>query len=181
LYSLNSLRISTLIVLAAAAALLLSACGGGSNSNGSAATSNGSGGAQTVAVKKVSSVGDVLVDSKGKALYFAAQEAGGKMLCTGSCTSIWLPLTLPAGDTSPTATADLGSRLGVVKRPGGAEQVTFKGAPLYRFADDAGPGTVSGDGLSDSFDGRDFTWHVAKPAVMSGGSSSTSPSGGYGY
>lgn len=167
--------------LAAVAALLLSACGGNSNTNGSAAKSNSSGTARTVSVAKVGSVGDVLVDSKGDALYSATQEAGGKVLCTGSCTSIWRPLTLPAGDTNPTAAADLSPKLGVVKRPDGAEQVTFNGAPLYRFADDSGPGTVSGDGVSDSFDGMDFTWHVAAPTGTSGGSTSTSRSGGYGH
>lgn len=177
----DSLKSLTLIGLAAAAALLLSACGGNSNTNGSAARSNGSSTGRTVSVAKVGSVGDVLVDSKGDALYSATQEAGGKMLCSGSCTSIWRPLTLPAGGTKPTAAADLRPELGVVMRPDGAEQVTFNGAPLYRFADDSGPGTVAGDGVSDSFDGKDFTWHVATPTGTSGGSTSTSTGGGYGY
>lgn len=167
----------TVLVLAAAAVLTLSACGGGTT--GSASPSGGSGGAQTVAVATIGGVGAVLVDSQGNALYSADQEARGKILCTGSCTAIWRPLILPAGNRSATAEGALGAKLGAVIRPDGAEQVTFEGRALYRFAEDSGPGTVSGDGLSDSFGGKSFTWQVAAPGPITG--TSTSSGGGYGY
>jgi predicted lipoprotein with Yx(FWY)xxD motif len=168
----------TLLATAAVATLLVSGCGSG-NSSGAASTSGGSSTAQTVSLRKVDGVGDVLVDAKGEALYSADQEGGGKVLCTGSCTSIWLPLTLSAG-TGPTASGALMAGLGTVTRPDGATQVTFDGKPVYRFAEDSGPGKVSGNGVSDSFDGTAFTWHVARPRGASGGSTSTG-SGGYGY
>jgi predicted lipoprotein with Yx(FWY)xxD motif len=125
----------------------------------------------------IAGLGQVLVDSSGDALYSPDQEAGGKVLCTGSCASIWLPLTLPASAGKPTATDALASKLGVVKRPDGANQVTFAGKPLYRFVEDSGPGEVSGNGLADTFDGKKFTWHVAGQ----GGASSSSAGSRSGY
>lgn len=52
-------------------------------------------------VATVDRVGDVLVDSQGDALYSPDQETGGKVLCTDACASIWIPLTLPAGEHRP--------------------------------------------------------------------------------
>ena len=51
-------------------------------------------------------------------------------------------------------------KLSVVDRPDGTSQVTFNGMPLYSFVQDS-PGQVTGDGVSDSFGGTDFTWTVA--------------------
>jgi len=166
---------SALVVLTAAAVLALSACGG-SDTGGAAAGAASAG--QTVSTATVDGVGEVLVDSQGDALYSPDEETGGKVLCTGSCVSIWAPLTLPVG-ASPTAGADLRTKLGIVQRPDGAQQVTYDGKPLYRFVEDPGPGTVTGNDFSDSFDGKDFTWHVASPGSVSGGS--TPAGGGYGY
>ncbi len=66
--------------------------------------------------------------------------------------------------------------------------MTLDGAPLYTFAEDSGPGTATGDGVSDQFDGQSFTWHAVtvggSPAPSAGSSSSTTSSsagGGYSY
>ncbi|MGH3036834.1 MAG: COG4315 family predicted lipoprotein [Gaiellaceae bacterium] len=172
---------TALAALAAAVALVLAACGGGGGdgSSGAASASGGMNAADTVSVMNVKGVGDVLVDSAGAALYASDEEAGGDVLCTDACAAIWIPLTVPAGNGGPTAAGDLASDLGVAKRPDGAEQVTFDGRRLYTFADDPGPGQVTGDGFSDKFGGTHFTWHVASPTGFSGGS--TSPDDGYGY
>jgi predicted lipoprotein with Yx(FWY)xxD motif len=114
----------------------------------------------------VDGVGDVLVDSDGAALYAADEEVGGDVLCTEACAAIWIPLTVPAG-------GDLEGDIGVAERLDGPDQVTFDGRRLYRFAEDPGPGEVTGDGFADTFDGQLFTWHVASPAGVSGGSTST--------
>jgi len=135
-------------------------------------------GGETVSVAMVAGVGDVLVDSKGDALYSPEQEAGGKVLCTGACTSIWVPLTVPNGD-QPTGSSDVSAKLGVVERPDGAAQVTYDGKPLYTFVKDNEPRTVTGNGFTDAFGGTSFTWHVAASGPVSGGSTSTG--GGYGY
>lgn len=164
---------SALVALAAASAVALAACGGGSSDSMPAAA-----GSETVSVEAVDGVGDVLVDAQGDALYSPDQEAGGKVLCTGACASIWEPLTLPDGD-QPTGSSGVNAKLGTVERPDGSNQVTFEGKPLYTFAEDPEPGTVTGDGFTDAFGGMSFTWHVAAQGPVSSGSTSTG--GGYGY
>ena len=153
--------------IAIAFALGLAACGG---SDDSTATTGGAAG-DTVAVSSVSGTGEVLVDSGGNALYTPDQEASGKISCTGACESEWMPLTI-SGSSQPTASSDVGGEVSTVKRPGGGEQVTFDGAPLYTFVEDGGPGKVTGDGFADQFDGKQFTWHVVRPS----GSNAAAPS-----
>jgi predicted lipoprotein with Yx(FWY)xxD motif len=171
-------RYSALIAVVAGGALALSACGGSGGSSVSPAGGGDASSPATVSTADVAGVGTVLVDSSGAALYFPEQEADGTVLCTGSCTSIWLPLTVGSTESTPSGSGDVSGQLGVLQRPDGAAQVTFDGKPLYRFVEDSGPGAVSGNGVSDSFDGKDFTWHVASLGpVTTGGTSG----GGRGY
>jgi predicted lipoprotein with Yx(FWY)xxD motif len=146
------------LALASGAAVGLSACG--SSSSGSGGPKPAAAG-DTVSLKSVSGVGTVLVDSKGFALYSPDQERSGTVRCTGSCTAIWVPLTLAKNASGPKASSSLTSKLSTVMRPDGKSQVTFDGKPLYRFAPDGSPGKVTGNGVSDQFGGRRFTWHVA--------------------
>jgi predicted lipoprotein with Yx(FWY)xxD motif len=164
----------TLTALALATALALGACGSDNDDNDSA---EAAGAAATVAVESIDGA-DVLVDSEGAALYTSEQEEDGKVRCTDECASIWLPLTL-SGPGEPTAESDVSGELGVVERPDGARQVTLDGSPLYRFADDGGPGKVTGDDLSDSFGGRRFTWHVESTGAAPSDSGDTG--GSYSY
>jgi predicted lipoprotein with Yx(FWY)xxD motif len=143
-----------------AIALAFAACGGDSDDGNSEASAAGSTTA-TVTVETVDGVGDVLVDSEGAALYTADQEQDGKVRCTDSCAATWIPLTV-SGSGEPTASDDVPGELGVAERPGGERQVSYDGQPLYTFADDTMAGEVTGDGLSDTFDGRLFSWHVVK-------------------
>jgi len=148
-------------------AMALAGCG----STSSHQAKSGGSPADTVSLASVSGVGKVLVDSKGFALYSPAQEKSGTIRCTGSCASIWVPLTVKG---SPTAASGL--KVGTVMRPDGKTQVTFAGKPLYRFAEDSTPKTVGGNGVSDNFGGKSFTWHVASP-----GKTTTASSGGGRY
>jgi predicted lipoprotein with Yx(FWY)xxD motif len=164
---------SAAVVLGVAAIAGLSACGGTSShssSSGSGA-SKSAGTTDTVSLKSVSGVGTVLVDSKGFALYSPVQERTGTVMCTGSCTAVWVPLTLKSGAGGATAPSSLKSKLGTVMRPDGKTQVTFDGKPLYRFLPDGSPGKVTGNDASDQFAGHHFTWHV----VSSGNKQTTSP------
>ena len=148
------------VLATSTAAVALAACGssGSYGSNGSPATAS-SGGAAAVAVKNVDGVGNVLVDSSGRALYSPDQEASGKVLCTGACTTFWMPLA--AADGTPTAAAGV-AQLGVIDRPDGTKQVTAAGKPLYTFTEDS-PGEVKGNGFADAFGSQHFTWHAASP------------------
>jgi predicted lipoprotein with Yx(FWY)xxD motif len=147
-------------VAALALSLALAACGDDSD-DGDSGSSAAASTTATVSVQSVEGVGDVLVDSDGAALYTADQEMDGKVRCTDSCAETWIPLTLSDG-REPSASDDVPGELGVTKRPGGERQVSYDGKPLYTFADDPGAGAVTGDGLSDTFDGRRFSWRVVK-------------------
>ena len=163
-------------LIATALALFATACGGGGTSASAAQTPTAPTQGKTVSAVKVDGVGTVLVDAQGDALYSPAEEADGTISCTGACTSIWMPLTLPSGQSVPSGTAGLEGKLGAVHRPDGTTQVTFDGKPLYTFAEDSGPGVVSGNDVSDMFEGKSFTWHVASIGATSNSSSSTSTS-----
>jgi predicted lipoprotein with Yx(FWY)xxD motif len=104
----------------------------------------------------------VLVDAQGMTLYSLSGESGGKFICTSSaCTQVWHPLSASAG----TPSGSVGS-LGTVKRPDGTVQVTYKGMPLYTFAEDRAPGEAKGQGIKDV-----GTWS----AVTVGAQSSSAP------
>jgi predicted lipoprotein with Yx(FWY)xxD motif len=146
--------------LGAALLLAIAGCGGDSSDEDASAAAEGSS-RTTVSVETIDGVGDVLVDSSGAALYTADQEMDGKVRCTRSCADIWIPLAV-SGSDEPTASDDVPGELGVVERPGGERQVSYDGQPLYSFADDTMAGEVTGDGLSDTFDGRLFSWRVVR-------------------
>ena len=153
---------------ALAATLALAACGS-SGGGGSSTTSMPASTGTAVSVKSIGGK-SVLVDSQGKALYAADQESGSKLLCTMSaCTSFWKPLTTTSA--KPTAGSGAG-KIGTVKRPDGAMQVTVGGKPVYTFAEDS-PGKLAGNGFSDQFGGQHFTWH----AILAGGKASSGSTG----
>jgi predicted lipoprotein with Yx(FWY)xxD motif len=161
---------------AAAAVLALAACGGGGGSSSNA--SGSSAGSTTVSAEQIGDKGSVLVDSAGQALYASDQETGGNVLCTDSCLSFWMPLTIKGG--APTGSVP--GKLGVVTRPDGTKQVTYDGKLLYSFTEDQ-PGEVTGDGFMDAFGGQQFTWHVvhSNGSVRSSGSSGGTSTGPLGY
>jgi predicted lipoprotein with Yx(FWY)xxD motif len=166
-----------LSAFALAAGLLLAGCGSSSNSTTSsstaqpaaATTQSSSGGTVKTAS---SSLGTILVAANGMTLYHLGGEQNGKFICANStCTGIWHPLTVTSGSTP---SGEVGS-LGTVKRPEGATQVTYKGAPLYTFAQDRQAGEVKGQGIKDV-----GTWSVITTgsAAASSGTQSTAPESG---
>jgi predicted lipoprotein with Yx(FWY)xxD motif len=170
---------ATAVMAMGLAALVLAACGGGSSggSSGSASTMGTSGG--VVSVKSVDK-SDVLTNSQGKTLYTANVEKGGQIMCTGQCTSFWMPADGSAAQAK-TAAADLNLNVGVVKRPGGSDQLTLDGKPLYSFTQE-GAGKLTGNGFMDAFNGTQFTWSAANTGGTTAASTSGSgSSGGSGY
>jgi predicted lipoprotein with Yx(FWY)xxD motif len=153
-------------------AVAVSGCGGSADAGGS---TTASGADMTVSVEHVDGVGNVLVDSKGDALYSPDQEANGMILCKGSCISIWVPLTLSA-NANPSGPGDVNTMLGTIHRPDGSVQVTFHTKPLYTFAEDTSPGMVTGNGAQDQFGGHQFTWHVASVGAVTSTGTSTARS-----
>ena len=77
--------------------------------------------------------GNVLTDQAGFTLYFFAPDASGDATCFGGCVDAWPVffaenLTLDSGLDA----ADFGD----ISRADGGRQTTYKGWPLYRFAND---------------------------------------------
>jgi predicted lipoprotein with Yx(FWY)xxD motif len=131
-----------------------------------------------VSTTKNANFGTILVS--GKTLYTLKAS---KTACSTSCLKIWPALMLPKGVTKATAgTGVNASKLGTVKRSGGALQVTYAGKPLYRFSGDTGAGQVNGN-ITDLW-GKWSVVATAKSASSSSGSgsgSSTAGSGGVSF
>jgi predicted lipoprotein with Yx(FWY)xxD motif len=170
-------RRTIIVAVIAAAAVALASCGrdDGGGSSSTTASGDGTASAGGVSIQSIDGT-DVLVDSDGRALYSADQEQGGKVLCTGSCNSIWDPVPASEGAGAPPS-LDLGK----VKGSNG-EQLSYKGLPLYTFKEE-GAGELKGDGVTDSFGGQSFSWHAATAGASgsssAGGSPGASPSTGY--
>jgi predicted lipoprotein with Yx(FWY)xxD motif len=159
---------------ALAATLALAACGGNSSTSTTSTSASSDTAHDTVAVKSVDGVGKVLVDSGGMALYSSNLDASGKPACAGACTSFWKPLTLASG--MPSAAAGAG-KVAIVMRSDGTRQVAIDGKPLYTFVQDS-PGKVTGNGVSDAFSGRHFTWSAVLAGGAAGSSGGSSRAGG---
>jgi predicted lipoprotein with Yx(FWY)xxD motif len=171
----RSIILSTLVL---GAALGVAACGG--DDSGMSAAALGSG---IVSVASVDGT-HVLAGSDGKTLYSAAVEKGGKIHCVDACNSFWDPVTASRAEAKQAAGA-LDAKLGVVRRPDGTQQLTFKDTPLYTFAEE-GAGKLEGDGFVDDFQGTHFEWQAARTSSGAQSSGSSTPSddssrGGYGY
>jgi predicted lipoprotein with Yx(FWY)xxD motif len=170
------MRKQAIVILpTAAVSLLLAACGSSNKSSSSSSSSSTSAaqsggqttGASSEAVKTGStSLGTVLVNGQGMTLYHLSGEQNGKFICTSeACTGIWHPLTVSSGGTPSGAVGSLGT----VKRPDGTTQVTYKGSPLYTFAQDQHPGEAKGQGVKDV-----GTWSAVTTGSASASSSASS-------
>jgi predicted lipoprotein with Yx(FWY)xxD motif len=95
---------------------------------------------------RTTSLGKVLVNSKGVTLYLFEKDKNGKSACSGACAKAWPPL-LSKG--KPTAAGGASaSKLGTTKRADGTTQVTYNGHPLYTFIkDNKKAGSTAGEGL----------------------------------
>jgi predicted lipoprotein with Yx(FWY)xxD motif len=171
------------VALVALVVAVAAGTGGGGSDSTNATDADASGtGNTTVSAEELGDAGRVLVDSEGQALYASEQEAGGRVMCTDdACLSFWEPLTIKGGTPSGSS---IGGMLGLIDRPDGTKQVTYKGMPLYSFSEDQ-PGEVNGDGFEDAFDGQQFTWNVVSVGGGAGRSdqrsASSSDSGTFSY
>ncbi len=141
-----------------AVGLLLLALLAGGLASGIAVAASGTS-TKTPTVKKAfnSALGrTILVTGTGFTLYTNNKERTGKIRCVGQCRAFWPPLLVPA-TAKPTAGAGVAeARLGTIRRPDGGRQVTYKGAPLYRFKSDTKRGAAGGQGVAD----LGGTWRV---------------------
>ncbi len=92
------------------------------------------------------SLGPVLVDSRGHTLYAFDLDKGAKSNCTGVCTSEWFPFLTAAKPL--TAGGVPAAKLGLARRASGKWQVMFSGHLLYFFAGDTAAGQVHGASIA---------------------------------
>lgn len=121
---------------------------------------------RVVKLEHVRSLGEVLFDVKGFALYTYGHDTRNHSTCTGGCLAAWPALVVARGER-PTGVAGLGT----IAAPGGKRQVTWRGRPLYTFASDTTRGAVTGDGVGN--------FHVARLTATP--TTTTTSSHSYGY
>jgi predicted lipoprotein with Yx(FWY)xxD motif len=96
--------------------------------------------------------GSILTDGDGNSLYFFAKDTKDNSACINGCADSW-----PAfynSDISVGAGLD-SNDFATITRTDGTMQTTYKGWPLYYFANDAVAGDANGDGVGG-------VWFIAK-------------------
>jgi len=180
------IAISASAVAVAALAAGCSSSGTTASSSSSPASSSAPAAATATALHAQSSkYGQILVDGSGHTLYLLTADAGAKSSCYSACAAVWPPDTTTGTPTNSGVTASL---VGTSARTDHTTQVTYKGHPLYTFAQDAKPGDVNGEGIA-SFGGTWYVVGIDGSAITSAPTApattpSTAPStsgGGYGY
>lgn len=99
--------------------------------------------------------GTILVDSRGKSLYYFADDipGSGTSSCTGQCATLWPAISADTTKvSSPLIPADFGS----ITRADGSAQTTYHGRPLYYYQQDSVPGDTKGENMLN-------VWFVARP------------------
>jgi predicted lipoprotein with Yx(FWY)xxD motif len=90
-----------------------------------------------------SPLGKIMVDAEGRTLYGFTKDTNGTPTCTDACTKAW-----PASSVNgqPVAGNGIAATLKAVASPAGGSMVVAGKWPLYRFAGDAAPGDINGQG-----------------------------------
>jgi len=112
----------------------------------------------TVVSTAKTSLGRVLVNSRGHTLYLFGKDRNGKSACSGQCATFWPPLI--ANGKPRVAGGAKASLIGTIKRSDGRRQVTYNHHPLYTFVKDTKKAQTHGEGLS-AFGGK---WYAVSPA-----------------
>jgi len=168
------------VPILAGGAVLLAACGSSGTPSASGNTKAASASSSTPAATgsvvistRSTSHGTVLVNAKGRTLYWFAIDTPTTSKCTGSCLTYWPPVV---GKPAAAAGASLPHALGSITRSNGQVQATYDGHPLYTYIGDSAAGDVKGNGKNLS----GGLWWAATPSgsKLSSGASS---SGGGGY
>jgi predicted lipoprotein with Yx(FWY)xxD motif len=138
----------------------LAGCVGSSHSGGSVPQSpsgSSSSAADSGALSTASTtLGTVVVDSKGMTVYIFDNDKAnsGKSSCSGDCLSNW-PIVQTTSATP--AVSGVTGTVGTITRTDGAKQVTLNGLPLYTYAGDKAAGDTNGQAV-----GR--IWWLVSPA-----------------
>ena len=133
------------------------------------------------------SLGKLIVDSKGHTLYLYAPDKKGKSSCYGECATFWPPLIKTSGNLAGSGVK--ASLITTTKRTNGQIQLVYNGHPLYRFAKDTKAGETNGQGLNAagglwwvlSPSGAPIKKKASPPPPMTTTTATTTTTGGGGY
>lgn len=103
-------------------------------------------------------LGSILTDKAGNALYFFANDGNGANNCTGGCTTNWPNFSVSGLMQSQLSDGLVLADFATITTPNG-DQLTYKGWPLYYYA----PGGVREKSGLTTGDGVGGVWFVAKP------------------
>jgi predicted lipoprotein with Yx(FWY)xxD motif len=165
-------------VLAIAPAAL-SACGGGEEEETRAdcAESPESKKDIVVIVAEVEEVGEVLALADCTPLYVNDVDTAKRVQCTGECARVWTPLRAPKGGSVTTHSPVPIAPVTFANRPDGLRQAVIDGKPLYTYSRESETG-ASGDAVTDSFGGAQFSWSVVSSGDVPPGPAGGQPQGG---
>jgi len=175
-------------VAVAAVATLAAACGSTSSPSSTSGSGGSTGGTSSSGSSSASGIttastskGTVLVNSKGRTLYWFAIDTTSSSKCTSAaCVKFWPPVL---GKPSMASGASISGTFGTIKRSNGQIQATYDGHPLYTFVSDTKSGDVNGNDINTS----GGLWWAMTPsgakltAATSPKSSKSKGSGGGGY
>jgi predicted lipoprotein with Yx(FWY)xxD motif len=106
----------------------------------------------TVLIVQHSNLGWVMAKADGLVVYtYANDHKNGAPTCTGSCASVWAPVT---GVPKAGPADNFPGSFGLVTGAGGKKQITYNGYPLYTYVG-APPLSTKGNGIGG-------VWHVIK-------------------
>ena len=106
-------------------------------------------------IGETAELGQFLTDNAGLTLYMYTNDTTNTSTCIDTCAQNWPPLVIqgqPAAGEGVDA-----SFLGTTQRADGSMQVTYKGHPLYYYAQDKNPGDTLGEAVKN-------VWYVVSPA-----------------
>ncbi len=106
-----------------------------------------------VKLTNTTDIGMILTDHEGRSLYFFSRDSKGVSTCSGGCLGAW-PIFYTEELTLDDGLDEADFK--VITTDNGDKQTTYKGWPLYYFANDTEPGMVNGDGANN-------VWYAAKP------------------
>jgi predicted lipoprotein with Yx(FWY)xxD motif len=150
---------SLLAIAPVAGALAIAGCGGSSGNHSPAPAQGTNAAAATPAGITIAhgKIGSYLADAKGRALYLFEADKGSSSTCYSACASLWPPLT--SGIAVSAGSGVQRSLLGATARKDGTQEVTYHGHPLYYYAADTKPGSITGEGLNQ-FGAK---WYLVAP------------------
>jgi predicted lipoprotein with Yx(FWY)xxD motif len=142
------------VIVPCLAVTVLAGCGGGDNSDSGGAADQATAAKEAEQDAKTddpstrkgptlrlaeSEYGQILLDSKRRAIYIFERDGENESNCYGECAEAWPPVF--AGGEPQASGGVKASLLGTTKRRDGKLQVTYAGKPLYYYAHE-GPGEV---------------------------------------